>query len=64
VRRAGADMDQVIAAPGFFEESLKPEHPRLANHRKAAVGLSLMIILATEQARRLASNAHSESGWV
>jgi len=57
-------MDQVIPALGFFEESLKPEHPRLANHRKAAVGLSLMIILATEQAHRLASNAHSESGWV
>lgn len=37
VRRTGADMDQVITVPGFFEESLKPEHPRIAKLRKAAV---------------------------
>ena len=37
VRRTGADMGQVITVPGLFEESLKPEHPRIAKLRKAAV---------------------------
>jgi hypothetical protein len=37
VRRTGADMDQVIVVQGFFEQSLKPENPRLGVLRKAAV---------------------------
>jgi len=37
VRRTGADMDQVITVPGFFEESLTLENPRVANLRKAAI---------------------------
>jgi O-methyltransferase len=37
VRRTGADMEQVITVPGFFEESLKPDNSRLANLHKAAI---------------------------
>jgi O-methyltransferase len=37
VRRKGADLNRVVTVPGWFEESLKPDNPRLANLRKAAV---------------------------
>jgi len=37
VKRRGADMSRVITVPGWFEDSLRPENPKLANLRKAAV---------------------------
>jgi O-methyltransferase len=37
VRRTGADMNRVITVPGWFQESLRPDNPRLASLRKAAV---------------------------
>jgi len=37
VRRTGADMKRVITIPGWFEDSLRSENPKLANLRKAAV---------------------------
>jgi len=37
VRRSGADMHRVITVPGWFEESLKVDNPRLRNLQKAAV---------------------------
>lgn len=37
IRRSGANMNNVIAVRGFFQDSLKPSNPLLANLRKAAV---------------------------
>jgi O-methyltransferase len=37
VQRTGADMKRVITVPGWFEDSLRPENPKLAALRKAAV---------------------------
>jgi O-methyltransferase len=37
VRRTGADTKRIITVPGWFEESLQPDNPKLAELRKAAV---------------------------
>jgi O-methyltransferase len=37
VQRTGADMSRVITIPGWFENSLQPDNPKLAALRKAAV---------------------------
>jgi O-methyltransferase len=37
VCRKGADMNRVVTVPGWFEESLRSDNPRLANLRKAAI---------------------------
>jgi O-methyltransferase len=37
VQRTGADMKRVITIPGWFEDSLRTENPKLANLHKAAV---------------------------
>ena len=37
IRRSGANMNNVIAVPGFFQNSLKSSNPLLGNLKKAAV---------------------------
>jgi O-methyltransferase len=37
VRGTGANMKRVTTVPGWFEDSLRPDNPLLANLRKAAV---------------------------